>query len=74
MYNREDFIQWANKEYDAYEKYKKTRDDVVCSIEARIIATKANLQILNDLRNDVSSHLGRGDEAFDRDKHTHHFA
>jgi len=73
MYNREDFIQWANYEYGEYEKLKITRDNVINSIEGRIIGARNSLQILTDLRNDVSTRLGRGDELFDRDKHTHHF-
>ncbi len=65
---------FANKAYSQFENDEISLELAARKVELWILEADSNLVTLNALRNDISTHMGKITDTFDRNKHTHRFA
>lgn len=64
---------FISRDYDQFEERSITVAQAVSEVEDRIRAAKIHLSTMEAMRNDMSTHLGRVTDTFNRNRHTHHF-
>jgi len=69
--NKNEFKTYANREYDSYEQKGITVRQTARDVEDRIKKAEARVGLLESLRNDISTHMGKPSARFDRKLHTH---
>lgn len=73
MLTREFKKIFIEQKYDEYEAAGLTRNQAARSAESEIKEAEKRVRLALAFRNDISTHMGKPKETFDRGKHTHRF-
>ena len=68
--DRRDLKKQISSHYDRFESRKYTVAQALLETEETIESLKQKLWLYNSMRNDMSSHMGSGDDVFDRKRNT----
>ena len=71
---KKDIKDYANRAYDQFESEKITVTMAARSAEERLALAELEVDKCRALRIDISTHMGKITDTFDRNKHTHRFA